>query len=141
MRPLCNPIQPSNKTFGSLEQPESPQLEYADPPEDNSPPDIDSEEEILPPDNGGNPPGPPDGDDNPNGSDPGSNHSHHPRTPCRSPDLGNQFLEALQYLAQNLVALQQPPAPPRVEKVNQTPLMVQIWWKLCSFLLACNLHF
>jgi len=65
MRPPRNPIQPSDKTFGSPERPESPQLEYADPPEDNGPPDIDSEEEILPPDNGGNPPGPPDGDDDP----------------------------------------------------------------------------
>jgi len=105
MRPPRNPIQPSDKTFGSLEQPESPQLEYADPPEDNSPPDIDSKEEILPPDNGGNPLGPPDGDDDPDGSDPGSNHSHHPWTPHRSLDLGNQFLGALQHLAQNLVQI------------------------------------
>ena len=88
MRPLRNPIQPSDKTFGSLEWPESPQLEYADPPEDNGP-DIDSKEEILPPDNGGNPPGPPDGDDDPDDSDAGSNHSHHPQTLHRSPDLGN----------------------------------------------------
>jgi len=117
MRPLCNPIQPSDKTFGSLEQPKSPQLEYADPPEDNGPPDNDSEEELLPPDNGGNPLGPPDGDDDPDGSDPGSNHSHHPWTPHRSLDIGNQFLGALQHLAQNLVALQQPLALPRVEKV------------------------
>ena len=129
MRPLCNPIQPSDKTFRSPEQPKSPQLEHADPLEDNGPLDNDSEEEILLPDNGGNPPGPPDGDDDPNSSDPGSNHSHHSRTLCRSLDLGNQFLGALQHLAPNLVALQQLPAPPRVEKVkseNQTPLMVQI---------------
>jgi len=65
-------------------------------------------------------------------------------TPSSAPDLGNQFLGALQHLAQSLVAIQQLPAPPRVEKVK-------VWepdtfdgsdpWKLCSFLLACNLHF
>jgi len=91
MRSLCNPIQPSDKTFGSPEQPKSPQLEYANPPEgspeDNGPSDNESDDDILPPGNGGNPVGPPDGDDDPDSSDPGSNHSHHSQTLCRSPDL------------------------------------------------------
>ena len=91
MRSPHNPIQPSDKTFGSPEQPKSPQLEYANPPEgppeDNGPSDNESDDDILPPGNGGNPVGPPDGDDDPDSSDPGSNHSHHSQTLCRSPDL------------------------------------------------------
>jgi hypothetical protein len=65
-------------------------------------------------------------------------------TPPGSPDMLNQFLGGLQQLAHSITANQRPPPAPQPEKVkvcNPDTFNGLDPQKLCSFLVACNLHF
>jgi hypothetical protein len=116
-------------THGGLEEPKTPM-----PPLDYTPPD-----------------GPPDlpggGDGDSDKPDPNPNpEPDNPdlRTPPGSPDMLNQFLEGLRQLAHSITANQRPPPVPRPEKVkvcNPDTFNGLDPRKLCSFLVACNLHF